>query len=133
MGGIFSFLAVLPQLTKKSIVLANQDNIYKGDLVIGFETVRFEDHEIGEGWWVDWDTIPELPMEQFNLGPKEDTGFRFLVWDIEFVGQVSVPGHYGHLNQYPREVKILELLRVREASPLKEEIAQPVGGADRAR
>lgn len=85
---------------------------YAGCFFSGEEQREFRPQGTQEMWWLRGDPGALPP-------PSADPGQRMRVRSVFLVveGQLSGPGHYGHMAQYTRTLTVLRVLSVREPTP----------------
>ena len=95
--------------------------VYRGFYISGFERSGFQPCGSDEVWWVI--PPPEVasamqarvpPAGNSNNEPRRLQGYSAYV---EWRGEVSRQGRYGHLGAYAREIRPTELLDARSAPP----------------
>ncbi len=85
---------------------------YAGCLFSGEEQSEFRPHGTQEMWWLRGDP-GALP--QPSAGPAQRMRVRSVFLVVQ--GQLSGPGHYGHMAQYTRTLTVLRVLSAREPTP----------------
>jgi len=91
---------------------------FEGYYASGFEVSSFvpcgiaENASYGNGYWLTGTT--EFYDQYYALiqssGFDQSTGYLSVY--VRFKGELSPPGHYGHLGAYEREVTVTELLEM---------------------
>lgn len=121
-----------PSVTASSTPDPVDGEILRGVFETGFEHSGFYENAVcpeGSGsFWVSW-----TPESMFAERLEAETGvYPFsepdvLAFRVTIRGEVSPPGEYGHLGQYPREVTVLDLIDAEFASDCDDEPSSSVG------
>lgn len=87
---------------------------FSGTYLSGFEaSIFFQDGSCGDaeaGLWLT-SNDPSFGRRWTELFPEAESEWVTSSWvEIRFRGRLSPPGHYGHLNQWEREVEVEELI-----------------------
>lgn len=88
--------------------------LYRGHFTTGFEVSDFRRCGSQESWWVGGNMGPVSRFVS-TLPEMERRGYPTLY--VEWRGEVSAPGSYGHLGRYPREIRVDTVLEVRREGP----------------
>lgn len=91
---------------------ATQPTRYEGDWDWSFETSSFTTSDGRGPWWLSaesatWEAL-QAPLANAQRGP----------WGRVHViveGELSAPGHYGHLGAYQRELRVTRVIEARIA------------------
>jgi hypothetical protein len=86
---------------------------FSGRYVFGFEVSEFTAAGSTERWWLSGEMGPITNKLVAPLGEKPRMHSPVFV-TIE--GQLSSPGHHGHLGQYIRELRVTRVVSVRQSS-----------------
>jgi hypothetical protein len=79
---------------------------YSGSYVPGWEFSDFTPTGSTETWWLSGNLKPIYPYEE-GYYPH---GVHL---SITVEGQLSSPGHYGHLGRFPRELRVMRVVSIR--------------------
>lgn len=110
MQRIFVWLLVMISIAGCSSLFQPGSGVYRGIYVTGFEMAGFKACGYDEIWWVEFDLAEGSP------GVGEQAEKLEHGWDggvyVEWRGEPSQKGSYGHMGSYVREIKVTEVLTV---------------------
>ena|SRR6476660_6898579 len=91
---------------------------YSGSYVPGWEFSDFTPVGSTETWWLSGSLEPIYPYEE-GYHPH---GVHLF---ITVEGQLSSPGHYGHLGRFPRELRVTRVVSIRKQRKTSNQTLQP--------
>ncbi len=100
--------AMLAQALALSACESGDQGTFQGVFFWGFETSSFRACGTTEFWWASGEIQPLIDVQPAPGAP----GVYAVV-----EGEVSLPGSYGHLGAYPRQIEIRQVQRVEPAPP----------------
>ncbi len=91
---------------------------YSGSYVPGWEFSDFTPTGSTETWWLSGNLQRIYPFQE-GYHPH---GIHLF---ITVEGQLSSSGHYGHLNRFPRELRVTRVISVRRLDETSNQTLQP--------